>query len=845
MTETKNWKSSALLTSISSLGLLLVCISLIATVRLPFLGHEGLLAWLVLIVLTLAASRFTVIISSNVGSNQSRKSVADAFVFLAVILYAVHPANTVGPATLLAAVVGFVSTYGLSNRRECIATTAIAVISTFIAASCYGFLVTLFSGDLSHVTGQAFPLNVILVPLCVLAVLQYFLSTLATVYFLNVVDDKPRVIPSQESLVWTLTTQVAGAASAVLFYSAIHGAGFAPIFLGLLITGLVHLLYRFNEKRLNEVRRGEAEQRKHVEEMATIHMNTIESLAIAIDAKDQTTHGHVRRTQIYASEMGKIFKVGPPEVKALFAGALLHDIGKLAVPEYILNKPGKLTEAEFAKMKIHPTVGGDILRRVNFPYPVEDIVRYHHEKWDGSGYPKGLKGEGIPLVARIISVIDFYDATRCDRPYRKGMKREDSLSLLQSMAASAFDPRVVEKFIEHVEEFDSLIDAEDIQEQVTSEIAEDDYTTTTKPDAGLASDLLGAPDNEGFRSISEAQREVFALHEIAQTIGSSLNLNDTVALVSNKLKAIVPFDTCIIFVVDEKSGKAVAAHVAGEHADIFARRRMNVGDGISGWVIANARSMCNASPELDLVGVVEEVAKSYRGVLVSPLLREDGAFGAITLYSKSRTSYSTEHVRLLESVCQHASSALNNALTFEKTKESALIDPLTELPNARGFYMMLEQRIAEGQRMGRESLAVVSMDVDDFKVINDQYGHAIGDRVLASVAGVIRKELRQMDILTRYAGDEFVAIMPMASSSMAGMVGERIRSAVEAQKFAVRTGKVVQLGISMGVASFPEDGETTEELLTAAAGKMQSDKHSRKSVITLVNNPVNNIDAFR
>jgi diguanylate cyclase (GGDEF)-like protein/putative nucleotidyltransferase with HDIG domain len=845
MTETKNWKSSALLTGISTLGLLLVSFSLIATLRLPFLGHEGLLSWLVLIVLTLAASRFTVSIGSSVGSNQSRKSVADAFIFLAVILYAVNPANTVGPATLLAAVVGFVSTYGLSSRRECVATTAIAVISTFVSASCYGFLATVFSSDLLQGTGHGLPLNVILVPLCVLAVLQYFLSTLATVYFLNIIDGKPRVIPSQESLVWTLTTQVAGAASAVLFYSAIHGAGFASVLLGLLITGLVHLLYRFNEKRLNEVRRAEAEQRKHIEEMAIIHMNTIESLAIAIDAKDQTTHGHVRRTQIYASEMGKIFKVGPPEVQALFAGALLHDIGKLAVPEYILNKPGKLTEAEFAKMKIHPTVGGDILRRVNFPYPVEDIVRYHHEKWDGSGYPKGLKGEGIPLVARIISVVDFYDATRCDRPYRKGMKREESLSLLQSMAGSAFDPRVVEKFIEHVEEFDSLIDAEDIQEQVTSEIAADDYSTKTKPDAGLASDLLGTPDNEGFRSITEAQREVFALHEIAQTIGSSLNLNDTVALISNKLKAIVPFDTCIIFVVDEKSGKAVAAHVAGEDADVFSRRRMNVGDGITGWVIANARSMCNASPELDLVGVVEEVAKSYRGVLVSPLLREDGAFGAITLYSKSRTSYSTEHVRLLESVCQHASSALNNALTFEKTKESALIDPLTELPNARGFYMMLEQRIAEGQRMGRESLAVVSMDVDDFKAINDQYGHAIGDRVLASVAGVIRKELRQMDILTRYAGDEFVAIMPMASSSMAVMVGERIRSALQAQKFAVRTGKVVQLGISMGVACFPEDGETTEELLTAAAGKMQSDKHSRKSVLTLVNNAVTNIDAFR
>lgn len=847
MSTQRNWKSTALSISILTLGSLLVCSALISTVKLPLLTSAGLLSWLVLLVLTLAASRFTVSITTTVGVSQSRKSLADAFIFLAVILYAVPPADTAGPATLLAAIVGFVSTYGLTSRRESIITTAIAIISTFVSASCYGFLASVFVSDFSRNAGQGLPVNVLLVPLCVLATLQYFLSTLSTVYFLNIVDGKPRVLPSQESIVWTLTTQIAGAASAVLFYSALNGAGLPFILLGLLITGLVHLLYRFNEKRLTEVRHAEADQRRHVEEMATIHMNTIESLAIAIDAKDQTTHGHVRRTQIYASEMGNLFKLGAKEVQALFAGALLHDIGKLAVPEYILNKPGKLTEAEFAKMKIHPTVGGDILRRVNFPYPVEDIVRYHHEKWDGSGYPKGLKGEGIPLVARIISVVDFYDATRCDRPYRKGMKREDSLALLRSMASTAFDPRVVETFIEHVEEFDRLIAAEDIQEQVESEVNTHDYLTKTKPDAGLASSVLGTrnDDDAGFRSITEAQREVFALHEIAQTIGSSLNLNDTVSLITNKLRAIVPFDTCIIFVVDDKSGKAVAAHVAGEDANIFSHRRMNVGDGITGWVIANARSMCNASPELDLVGVPEEVAKHYRGVLVSPLLREDGAFGSLTLYSKSRTSYTTEHVRLLESVCQHASSAMNNALTFEKTKESALIDPLTELPNARGFYMMLEQRIAECQRMSNESLAVVSMDVDNFKTINDQYGHATGDRVLASVSAVIRKELRQMDILTRYAGDEFVAIMPMASTNMAAAIGERIRNAVESQQFAVRSGKLVELGLSLGVACFPEEGETTEELLTAAARKMQSDKHSRKTVITLANSPVTTLDAFR
>jgi diguanylate cyclase (GGDEF)-like protein len=298
----------------------------------------------------------------------------------------------------------------------------------------------------------------------------------------------------------------------------------------------------------------------------------------------------------------------------------------------------------------------------------------------------------------------------------------------------------------------------------------------------------------------------------------------------------------VIFVVDERTGKATAIHAAGEDCKRFALRRMNVGDGITGWVIANGRSMCNSSPELDLVGVPDDIVRQYRGVLVSPLLREDGAFGAITLYSKNRTSYTTEHIRLLESVCQHASSALNNALTFEKTKESALTDPLTELPNARGFYMMLEQRIAEGQRMNKESLAVLSMDIDNFKQINDQYGHAIGDRVLASVAGVIRKELRQMDILTRYAGDEFVTIMPMASTIMALSVGERVRAAVEAHRYTVRAGVKVELGVSLGVACFPEDGETTEELLTAAARRMQRDKHARKSVLSLVNTPVGAVD---
>jgi diguanylate cyclase (GGDEF)-like protein/putative nucleotidyltransferase with HDIG domain len=830
------WKSRLLIAGVAAIGAGLLILAISATVRLPFLGWSGIVAFTVLLVLTLVSSRFTVPVTNVDGVSQTHKSVADTFIFLAVMMYTLGPANNLGPAVILAAVVGFISSSYFARGWSTVFAVGMSIISTFVASLVYRAMVLGLAGSVLLGNERGGILNLLLFPLCVFGIAQYFLSTFGTVAFNSFGWGTTRITISQESLVWTLITQVANVTSAALFYAGIHDGGVPFLFVGVLIIVLVHLLYRFNEKRLNEVSRGQADKVRYVEEIAALHMNTIESLAIAIDAKDQTTHGHVRRTQIYGTEMGKLLKVSDPELRALVAGALLHDIGKLAVPEYILNKPGKLTESEFAKMKIHPTVGGDILKRVNFPYPVEDIVRYHHEKWDGSGYPKGLRAEQIPLVARIISVVDFYDATRCDRPYRKGMKREDSLDLLQKMAGSSFDPKVVELFTKHVREFDELIDAHDIREQVASENI--DLITKSRPDAGLAPDVLGAPDtNLGFRSITQAQREVFALHEIAQTIGSSLNMSDTVTLVSNKLRAIVPFDTCIIFMVDESSGKAIAMHVVGDHAELFVNRHISIGDGITGWVIANARSMCNSSPELDLAGLPDEIARNYHGVLVSPLIREDGAFGAIALYSKSRTSYTTEHVRLLESVAQHAASALNNAITFERTKESALIDPLTELPNARGFYLMLEQRLAECQRLNREALSLISMDIDEFKKVNDQWGHAIGDRLLANVACVIRKELRQMDILSRYAGDEFVAIMPMASQAMSERIAERVRQAVATHKFAVMTGKTVEVTISTGVACFPANGETTEELLTTAAGNMQRDKHARKNLLNLAAMP--------
>jgi diguanylate cyclase (GGDEF)-like protein/putative nucleotidyltransferase with HDIG domain len=793
-----------------------------------------------LLVLTVAAAaRFTVPVYNADGTSNGSKSVADALIFLAAMMFGA------APAAILAGVDGFISSRRVADMRVRIFRAVSAVIATCLAVFTYHLLTLLTVGGAAPANAQNASLERLLLPLFALAIVQFALNTAASAFYVAVETGAMKLSFSRESLFWSAMTQLSGAAAAALFYSTYIGGGISFLFIGVMIVSLVYLVFLFDEQRVGETRRGEAAKLQHIQEIADLHMNTIESLAIAIDAKDQTTHGHVRRTQIYALELGRILGVTDEELHALRAGALLHDVGKLAVPEYILNKPGKLTSAEFEKMKIHTVVGGDIIKRVNFPYPVEDIVRFHHEKWDGSGYPKGLRAEQIPLVARIISVVDFYDATRCDRPYRVGMKREDSLALLRKMANSSFDPRVVETFVGNIEYFDNLIAEQDIQEQVASE---EDELNLARPDAGLASDILGstADGDSGFRSIVEAQREVFALHEIAQTIGSSLNLQDTVTLVSSKLRSIVPFDTCIIYLVDDRSGKAVAVHASGEHADAFARRRITIGEGISGWVIANARSMCNTPPELDLVGLPEEVSGSIRGVLVSPLIRDDGAFGAITVYSKTRASYTTEHVRLLESVSQHASIALNNAMTFEKTRDSALTDTLTDLPNARSFHLALQQRIAECQRLNREPLSVLSMDLDDFKQINDTHGHPTGDRLLASVAAIVKKQFRQMDILARYAGDEFVAIMPMASGDVAEMVAERIRVAVESHEFTVRTGRTTKIGISIGIACFPDDGETSEELLSRAGNNMQQDKRGRKlNPAPDAQSVVLSIDSFR
>src|SRR5205085_2678373 len=203
------------------------------------------------------------------------------------------------------------------------------------------------------------------------------------------------------------------------------------------LLAIFHLTLRASFGRLDDAQ-------QHLHAMDRLYLSTIETLAMAIDAKDDVTHSHVRRVQTLALALSRELGMsGESELKASEAAALLHDTGKLAVPEHILNKPGGLTPAEFEKMKLHADIGADILSLVGFPFPVVPIVRCHHENWDGSGYPNGVKGTDIPVGARILSVVDCFDALTSDRPYRKRLTSADALQVLRERSGTMYDPDLV------------------------------------------------------------------------------------------------------------------------------------------------------------------------------------------------------------------------------------------------------------------------------------------------------------------------------------------------------------------------------------------------------------------
>jgi diguanylate cyclase (GGDEF)-like protein/putative nucleotidyltransferase with HDIG domain len=587
--------------------------------------------------------------------------------------------------------------------------------------------------------------------------------------------------------------------------------------LAVLATAPLYLTYKTYKTYLGRI----DDEQRHVREMADLHLATIEALALAIDAKDQTSQSHIRRVQLYATAVARALGMTENEIQGVKTAALLHDIGKLAVPEHILSKPGPLTPEEFQKIRAHPKVGADIVSSVPFPYPVAPLILSHHERWDGKGYPAGLRGENIPLGARILSVVDYFDALMAERPYHKAMSFEAAIGLLQQEAGKALDPTVVATFIQHL----PALQAEAARlEQSIRKPAPAAEPTVGQPATGLTPEPA---KKNVFDDIALAHREIYALYEIAQAMGTSLGVSDTMALISAKLSNLVPFSCAALFLFDEDTETLRCRFATGTDAEIIQQVTVRSGEGLTGWVARNRRPLVNARPSADLEAAGLSTATQLQSALVCPLLFNERFIGTLSVYHLAPAFYRDDHRRLLDRVSEQAAAVINNSMLFEQTQEDSLTDPLTGLPNTRFLFMHLTRELSRAERLKSE-LSLMVMDLDNFKEINDSHGHHVGDRALCEVAKVLRAAIRPYDICVRYAGDEFIVVLSGCGADEAEQKRLELQQGIDAVYFEGRPGKRLQIGISVGTAVFPHDGESYETLLATADNRMYQDKANRK-----------------
>ncbi len=588
----------------------------------------------------------------------------------------------------------------------------------------------------------------------------------------------------------------------------------------LLILPAVYLIYRSYRLYLSKLEN----EKRHVEEMANLHLRTIEALALAIEAKDHTTHDHLQRVRVYAIEVAKELKLSHEDVEALHAAALLHDIGKLAVPEHIISKPGRLTPEEFEKMKIHPLVGAEILERVRFPYPVVPIVRAHHEKWDGSGYPFGLKGGEIPIGARILSAVDFLDALASDRQYRRAIPLDEVMARLQQESGKSFDPKVVAVLQRRYADMERMVQGH------TGNIEWSKLSTDLKierglePAAGFASEPKPVNNEATFlASIAAARQEAQALFELSQDLGASLSLGETLSVFSVKLKRLVPYDSIAIYI--RRDDELVPEHVSGDNFRLFASLRIRVGEGVSGWVAQNRKPMVNGNPLVE-PGYKTEDGKSsiLRSALSVPLEGLDGIVGVLTLYKSDKDAFTADHVRILLAVSSKMALSIENALKYQQAESSATTDYLTGLPNARSLFLQLDRELARCKR-SKSTLTVMVCDMDGFKQINDRFGHLEGNRVLKVFAQRLKESCREYDYVARMGGDEFVVVAPGLTTDAARSKMLALRDMAKKAGFEICREDI--LSLSVGQAVYPENGRDAEELLAEADRRMYMEKQQQ------------------
>lgn len=544
---------------------------------------------------------------------------------------------------------------------------------------------------------------------------------------------------------------------------------------------------------------------EHLEELNRVYLATVETLAAAIDTKDQITHGHIRRVQRYAIRLAQALAIEDEgELKAIEAAALLHDIGKLAVPEFILNKPGKLTDGEYARIKQHAPVGASILSQIDFPYPVVPIVRHHHENWDGTGYPDRLAGEEIPIGARIMAVVDCYDALTSDRPYRPALTSDEATAIILERRGKAYDPRVVDAFLE-ISRQAPLPEHEPENDRERHALIHEPESAASRPER----EMSRRPSSRCNPMVAE---DILLLSDAARKLAGRARLDDVAELMSRHLKRIVPSPLVVFYLVDEERGDIVAAHASGAGEHLLHDLRIPFGHGSSGWVAANRTPVVNSDPALDLGDRLNSLASPLGSTLAVPLLAPDSLIGVLSLYAPGRDAFTGDDSRVVGLVAGHIAGALNAALAFERDLLS-LRDSATGLPNERSLRQVLA---SSGLLQDQPALSFCVISLD-----GERHGGAApcgrDDDLVMFAASAARRVLRATDFVFRFSEREIVVLMPDTDAEVTRQIASRVAHSVAE---AIPEGW--ESFMRLGLAFAPHDGRELDVLVGKARARLEA-----------------------
>jgi putative nucleotidyltransferase with HDIG domain len=613
MSATKHYSPAAL----AYFAVVIACgLGVIALAASQLLDQPPPPHWLILAALTLLTGTFTV----KVPAVSARISVSEAFVFTSVLLY--------GPAvgTLIVALDCVVMSIWADVRTRSNVRTLFNVSSVSLAIWATSNLFFAVLGVTpEHV--RSLSLAQLSWPLFAFAG-SYFLFNSGLVAVALAVDRQQNIFTLwTQNFPWLSLNYFGGASVAALLvaYTRSVDLGALGIIIPLLIIS--YLTYRTSLGRVEDATR-------HVEQVNALYMSTIEALAMAVDAKDQITHGHIRRVQVYAVELAERLGVSDPQqLQAIAAAALLHDMGKLAIPEHILNKPGKLTTAEFEKMKQHANIGADLLSSIPFPYPVVPIVRHHHENWDGSGYPNKVAGTDIPLGARILSVVDCFDALTSDRPYRPRLSDQDAFAILQERRGTMYDPLIVDTF-----------------KQTYDEIAPRAIKAGQQARSLIPAGLDGAPEGPGrvLNQIHEGSAESTMLLEVSRACPRAGTAPEALEAMSSLTRELTPAHVVALYVYMPQTDVLRCIYSTNDPDALLRGFEISTGERTTGWVAANDRSILNSSASLDLGAIAESFVPPLKSALCMPVKAGSAVPGVLALYSRLESPFNERHTYVAE-----------------------------------------------------------------------------------------------------------------------------------------------------------------------------------------------------